>query len=130
MSFSRTGPIGIFDSGSGGLTVFKAIREALPEYDLVYLGDHARAPYGSRSIEVVTEFTWECVQTLFDRYHCPLVILACNTASATALRNIQKLKLVGEYAPDRRVLGVIRPTVEALPQISQTGHVGILATLG
>ena len=123
-----SGPIGIFDSGYGGLTVFQAIAERLSNYDFIYLGDNARAPYGPRSFEVVYEYTLECVNHLF-RLGCPLVILACNTASAKALRNIQQLDLP-KSAPDRRVLGVIRPTTERLGEFTQSGHVGILATRG
>jgi glutamate racemase len=121
-------PIGIFDSGYGGLTVFKEIVRVLPEYDYVYLGDNARAPYGPRAFETVYRYTLECVQALFD-LGCPLVILACNTASAKALRNIQQLDLP-RMAPDRRVLGVIRPTTERMGQYTRTRHVGVLATRG
>ena len=121
-------PIGIFDSGYGGLTILQKIRERLPQYDYVYLGDNARAPYGTRSFEIVYEFTLQAVRTLFER-GCPLVILACNTASAKALRSIQQNDLPGIDA-SRRVLGVIRPTVEVVPQLSRTGHVGIFATEG
>jgi glutamate racemase len=124
----QNGPIGVFDSGYGGLTVFREIVKFLPEYDYVYLGDNARTPYGTRSFETVHEFTWQCVKRLFAE-GCPLVILACNTASAKALRTIQKINLPAE-APDRRVLGVIRPTTEVIGQITRTGHVGILATPG
>lgn len=122
------GPIGIFDSGYGGLTVLKDIRKALPEYDYLYLGDNARAPYGSRSFEVIYEYTWQAVQYLFSQ-GCELVIVACNTASAKALRTIQQ-KNLPLAAPDKRVLGVIRPSTESLNGISQSGHVGILATEG
>lgn len=121
-------PIGIFDSGYGGLTVFRAIADRLPQYDYVYLGDNARAPYGSRSFEAIREYTWECVQALFAR-GCPLVILACNTASARALRSIQQEELPKHF-PDRRVLGVIRPTAEVLGSFSRAGCVGILGTEG
>ena len=120
--------IGIFDSGYGGLTIFEQIRDLLPHYDYLYLGDNARAPYGSRSFEVVYKFTLQAVQYLFNA-GCPLVILACNTASAKALRTIQQRDLP-RIAPDRRVLGVIRPTVEVVDQISRTKHVGILGTAG
>ncbi len=125
---SSIGPIGVFDSGYGGLTVLKEIREKLPEYDFLYLGDNARAPYGSRSFPVIYDYTWQAVQALFDR-DCSLVILACNTASAKALRNIQRIKLPELY-PDKRVLGVIRPSTEELDKHSKTKHVGVLATDG
>lgn len=121
-------PIGIFDSGYGGLTILNSIRRMLPEYDYVYLGDNARAPYGSRSFEVVYQFTREAVVKLFD-YGCRLVILGCNTASAKALRTIQQNDLP-MLAPDRRVLGIIRPTVERLGELTRSRHVGILATEG
>jgi len=123
-----TGPIGIFDSGYGGLTILRQIRGLMPEYDYLYLGDNARAPYGTRSFEVVYEFTLQAVKRLFDM-GCPLVILACNTASAKALRTIQQNDLP-QLDPTRRVLGIIRPTVEALGDITHTGHVGIVATPG
>lgn len=125
---SATGPIGVFDSGYGGLTILKEIRERLPEYDYLYLGDNARAPYGSRSFDVIYEYTWQAVQALFDS-GCSLVILACNTASAKALRSIQQ-KQLPHIAPDKRVLGVIRPSTETLGEMTTTGHVGILATEG
>jgi len=125
---SQQGPIGVFDSGYGGLTILKEIRERLPAYDYVYLGDNARAPYGSRSFEVIYEYTWQAVQALFDR-GCSLVILACNTASAKALRSIQQ-KQLPLLEGNRRVLGVIRPSTEILGELTQTGHVGILATEG
>ena len=121
-------PIGVFDSGYGGLTVLKAIAQKLPQYDYVYLGDNARTPYGTRSFDTVYQYTLECVTHLFEM-GCRLVILACNTASAKALRNIQQLDLP-QLAPDRRVLGVIRPTTEIIGHYSQTGHIGILATRG
>lgn len=121
-------PIGVFDSGYGGLTVLKELVKALPEYDFLYLGDNARTPYGTRSFEVVYEYTLQSVKYLFSR-NCPLVILACNTASAKALRNIQQLDLP-EIAPDRRVLGVIRPSVEKVAEITENGHVGVLGTVG
>lgn len=121
-------PIGVFDSGFGGLTVLKEIVQALPQYDYLYLGDNARAPYGSRSFETVYEYTLECVKYLFDK-GCHLVILACNTASAKALRTIQQ-KDLPKIAPDKRVLGVIRPTTEIIGQHSKTGHVGVLGTQG
>ncbi|ANU56273.1 MULTISPECIES: glutamate racemase [Bacteroides] len=122
------GPIGIFDSGYGGLTILDKIREILPEYDYIYLGDNARAPYGTRSFEVVYEFTRQAVNKLFDM-GCHLVILACNTASAKALRSIQMNDLPS-IDPDRRVLGVIRPTVECVGEISKNQHIGVLATAG
>src|SRR6266480_2440414 len=120
------GPIGIFDSGYGGLTVLKEIVKQLPDYDYLYLGDNARAPYGTRSFETVYEYTLQCVKRLFEM-GCPLVILACNTASAKALRNIQQ-KDLPTLAPDKRVLGVIRPTTEIIGQYTTRGHVGILGT--
>ena len=122
-------PIGVFDSGYGGLTILQEIRRAMPQYDYLYLGDNARAPYGTRSFERVYEFTLQAVQHLFEA-GCPLVILACNTASAKALRSIQQRDLPLMDDPSRRVLGVIRPTVEALGAMTQTRHVGILATPG
>ncbi len=121
-------PIGVFDSGYGGLTVLKEMVSRLPQYDYVYLGDNARAPYGNRSFETVYQYTLQCVQWLFDQ-GCPLVILACNTASAKALRTIQQLDLP-RIAPDNRVLGVIRPTTEIVGRYTRTGHVGVLATRG
>ena len=120
--------IGVFDSGYGGLTILKEIVRKLPEYNYVYLGDNARAPYGARSFEVVYEYTREAVHKLFEM-GCRLVILACNTASAKALRTIQQVDLP-QWDPEKRVLGVIRPSVEALNTYSQNGHVGILATRG
>lgn len=123
-----SGPIGVFDSGYGGLTILDKIREVLPEYDYIYLGDNARAPYGTRSFEVVYEFTRQAVNKLFDM-GCHLVILACNTASAKALRSIQMNDLPG-IDPARRVLGVIRPTVECVGEISKNQHIGVLATAG
>ena len=122
------GPIGVFDSGDGGLTILDKIREVLPEYDYIYLGDNARAPYATRSFEVVYEFTRQAVNKLFDM-GCHLVILACNTASAKALRSIQMNDLPG-IDPARRVLGVIRPTVECVGEISKNQHIGVLATAG
>lgn len=122
------GPIGIFDSGYGGLTIFDKIREAMPGYDYIYLGDNARAPYGPRSFEVVYRFTRQAVMKLFGE-GCQLVILACNTASAKALRTIQQKDLPG-WDASRRVLGVIRPTVELVDSISLTKHVGIVGTSG
>lgn len=122
------GPVGVFDSGYGGLTILRELRNTLPEYDYLYLGDNARAPYGSRSFEIIYKYTLEAVKELFSR-GCPLVILACNTASAKALRTIQQRDLP-EIDPSRRVLGVIRPTVEILDEVSATGHVGVLGTPG
>jgi glutamate racemase len=121
-------PIGIFDSGYGGLTVMKEIVKKLPAYDYLYLGDNARAPYGPRSFDTVYRYTLECVKWFFSQ-HCPLVILACNTASAKALRTIQQndLALIGE---EKRVLGVIRPTTETIGEHTSSGHIGILATAG
>lgn len=121
-------PIGVFDSGFGGLTVLKEIVKTLPEYDYIYLGDNARAPYGPRSFETVYEYTLECVKQLF-AMNCELVILACNTASAKALRNIQQ-KDLPKLSPGKRVLGVIRPTTEVIGKLSKTGHVGVLGTVG
>lgn len=123
-----TGPIGVFDSGYGGLTILSKIREHMPQYDYIYLGDNARTPYGTRSFEVVYQFTLQAVEKLFD-LGCQLVILACNTASAKALRTIQQVNLP-KIDSTRRVLGVIRPTAECISQLTQTRHVGILATSG
>ena len=125
---TETGPIGIFDSGYGGLTILHGIRQLLPEYDYLYLGDNARAPYGPRSFDVVYEFTRQAVVKLFDM-GCHLVILGCNTASAKALRSIQQND-VPRVDPKRRVLGVIRPTAEIIGSLTKTRHVGILATEG
>lgn len=122
------GPIGVFDSGYGGLTVMREIRRALPDADYIYLGDNARAPYGTRSFDLVYRFTLQAVERLFAE-GCHLVILACNTASAKALRSIQQRDLP-QLDPDRRVLGVIRPTVEILGKVSKTGHIGIVGTPG
>lgn len=122
------GSIGIFDSGYGGLTILDGIRQRMPEYDYIYLGDNARAPYGTRSFDVVYEFTLQAVKKLFE-LGCPLVILGCNTASAKALRSIQQ-KYLPIATPDRRVLGVIRPTAEVVGDISRTKHIGVLATEG
>ena len=121
-------PIGIFDSGYGGLTILRTIRQLMPQYDYLYLGDNARTPYGTRSFEVVYEFTLQAVNRLFQE-GCPLVILGCNTASAKALRTIQQHDLP-QTDPSRRVLGVIRPTAECIGNITQTRHVGIFATPG
>lgn len=122
------GPIGIFDSGYGGLTILKEIHKQLPEYDYLYLGDNARAPYGTRSFETVYQYTLECVNHLFEK-GCHLVILACNTASAKALRNIQQ-KDLPNIDPNRRVLGVIRPTTELAGTLTKTKHIGVLGTTG
>lgn len=122
------GPIGVFDSGYGGLTILEKIREQMPQYDYLYLGDNARTPYGTRSFEVVYEFTLQAVEKLFD-LGCPLVILACNTASAKALRTIQQVNLP-LIDSSRRVLGVIRPTAECIGMLTRSRHVGILATAG
>ena len=122
------GPIGIFDSGYGGLTILHGIRQLLPEYDYLYLGDNARAPYGPRSFEVVYEFTLQAVSRLFER-GCHLVILGCNTASAKALRTIQQHDLP-KLDAERRVLGVIRPTAEVIGSLTKTRHVGVFATEG
>ena len=122
------GPIGIFDSGYGGLTILHGIRQLLPEYDYLYLGDNARTPYGTRSFEVVYEFTRQAVEKLFEM-GCHLVILACNTASAKALRSIQQNDLP-KIDPNRRVLGVIRPTAEVIGSLTHNRHVGIFATEG
>ena len=125
---SLQGPIGIFDSGYGGLTIFEKIKHLMPEYDYIYLGDNARTPYGTRSFEVVYEFTLQAVEKLFE-LGCPLVILACNTASAKALRSIQQNNLP-QIDPTRRVLGVIRPTAETIGTLTKSQHIGILATSG
>lgn len=125
---SQPGPIGIFDSGYGGLTILQKIRELMPQYDYIYLGDNARAPYGNRSYEIIYEFTLQAVQHLF-QMGCHLVILGCNTASAKALRTIQQRDLP-TLDPNRRVLGVIRPTAECIGQLTQTRHVGIVGTPG
>jgi glutamate racemase len=121
-------PIGVFDSGYGGLTVLKEIVSKLPQYDYIYLGDNARAPYGNRSFDTVYHYTIQCVKWFFEQ-GCPLVIVACNTASAKALRTIQQHDLP-KIAPDKRVLGVIRPTAEIIGHFSETGQVGILGTSG
>ena len=122
------GPIGIFDSGYGGLTILNDIRKKLPEYDYLYLGDNARAPYGARSFDVVYEFTLEAIKELFSR-GCELVIVACNTSSAKALRTIQQNDLPN-IDPHKRVLGVIRPSSEVIGQHTQSNCIGILATQG
>lgn len=122
------GPIGVFDSGYGGLTILHGIRQLLPQYDYMYLGDNARAPYGPRSFEVVYEFTRQAVVKLFEM-GCHLIILGCNTASAKALRTIQQNDLP-QLDPDRRVLGIIRPTAEVISSLTESRHVGVLATEG
>lgn len=121
-------PIGVFDSGYGGLTILQQIKSTLPDYDYIYLGDNARAPYGSRSFETIYEYTLEAVKWFF-KQGCPLVILACNTASAKALRTIQQNDLP-DLAPDNRVLGIVRPTSEVIGHMSEGGNIGILATQG
>ncbi len=124
----KPGPIGVFDSGYGGLTILSQFQALMPEYDYFYLGDNSRAPYGSRSFDIVYEFTKQAVLALFDK-GCNLVILACNTASAKALRTIQQNDLP-KIHPDKRVLGVIRPTAEIIGDITKTRHIGILGTAG
>jgi glutamate racemase len=121
-------PIGVFDSGFGGLTILRDIRQRLPQYDYLFVGDNARAPYGTRSRELVYEFTLQAVKHLFAQ-GCHLIILACNTASAEALRTIQQQDLP-TLAPNRRVLGVIRPTVEKVGELTRTGHIGVFGTPG
>jgi len=121
-------PIGVFDSGFGGLTVLREITKILPEYDFLYFGDNARAPYGNRSFEFVYTYTLEAVKWLFEN-GCPLIIFACNTISAKALRTIQQIDLP-RLAPDRRILGVIRPVTEWVGTLTRSGHIGILATVG
>jgi len=121
-------PIGVFDSGYGGLTVFKSITRLLPRYDYIYLGDSVRAPYGNRSFKTIHQYTWECVRLLFEM-GCPLVVLACNTASAKALRTIQQNNLKSVDA-SKRVLGVIRPTAEVIGNYTTTKHIGVLGTKG
>ena len=129
MNFPQTpGPIGIFDSGYGGLTILHGIRQLLPQYDYIFLGDNARAPYGPRSFDVVYQFTRQAVVKLFE-LGCHLVIIGCNTASAKALRSIQQHDLP-QLDPKRRVLGVIRPTAEVIGKITRNNHVGIVATEG
>lgn len=125
---NEAGPIGVFDSGYGGLTILRQIRKMMPQYDYLYLGDNARAPYGTRSFDVVYEFTLQAVRYLFEQ-GCHLVILACNTASAKALRSIQQNDLP-KIDQKRRVLGVIRPTVEVVGSISKSRHIGVMATPG
>lgn len=128
MQYLNEGPIGIFDSGYGGLTILSEIEKLLPQYDFLYLGDNSRAPYGSRSFEIIYQYTREAVFTLFQK-GCNLVILACNTASAKALRTIQQRDLP-QINPHKRVLGIIRPTAEVVGAITTTHHVGILGTEG
>ena len=128
MLSSSPGPIGVFDSGYGGLTILNGIRQQLPQYDYLYLGDNARAPYGPRSFDVVYEFTRQAVLRLFEM-GCHLVILGCNTASAKALRTIQQHDLP-QWDPERRVLGIIRPTAEVIGSLTQSRHIGVLATEG
>lgn len=125
---NTSNPIGIFDSGYGGLTILKEIKKTLPDYDYIYLGDNARTPYGNRSFDTVYEYTLECVNWLFSK-GCPLIILACNTASAKALRTIQQ-KYLPQSEPGKRVLGVIRPTAEIIGNYSSSNQIGILATRG
>jgi len=127
-NMQKANPIGVFDSGYGGLTVLKEIVQRLPRYDYLYLGDNARAPYGNRSFDTVYHYTLECVEWFFEQ-GCSLVILACNTASAKALRTIQQNDLP-KIAPNKRVLGVIRPTTEVIGQFSESNSIGILATNG
>ncbi len=122
------GPIGVFDSGYGGLTVLKEIKAKLPGYDYLYLGDNARAPYGSRSFDTIYQYTLQCVEWFFAQ-GCPLVILACNTASAKALRTIQQVNLVNDY-PSKKVLGVIRPTTEIIGNFTATNSIAVLGTSG
>ncbi|MBP1617494.1 MAG: murI [Bacteroidetes bacterium] len=122
------GPIGLFDSGYGGLTILSEIKQLMPQYDYLYLGDNSRAPYGPRSFDVIYEFTRQAVFALFDK-GCNLIVLACNTASAKALRTIQQVDLP-KVAPQKRVLGIIRPTAEIVGNLTQTRHVGIFGTLG
>lgn len=124
----ESSPIGVFDSGYGGLTILSEIRKKIPDYDFLYLGDNARAPYGNRSFDIVYEYTLEAVKLLFSR-GCHLVILACNTASAKALRTIQQQDLP-LLDPGKRVLGVIRPSTEVIGQLTKSKHVGVLATEG
>lgn len=126
---SSRGAIGLFDSGFGGLSIFREIHRLMPDYDYIFLGDNGRAPYGNRPFSEVLEFTLQAVERLFEM-GCPLVILACNTASAKALRNIQQLRLPFMEDPSRRVLGVIRPTVEQVGAATRNGHIGLVATRG
>src|SRR6201996_979148 len=128
LAMTKQQPIGVFDSGYGGLTVLKEMVGRLPQYDYIYLGDNARAPYGNRSFETVHQYTLECVEWFF-KMGCPLVILACNTASAKALRTIQQQDLP-RIAADKRVLGVIRPTAEVIGEYTTTRSIGVLGTKG
>lgn len=128
MSDFKKTPIGVFDSGYGGLTILKEFQRLLPEYDYLFIGDNARAPYGSRSFSVIYQYTLQAVKYLFSQ-GCELVILACNTASAKALRSIQQIDLP-HIDPNKRVLGVIRPTVEILDRYTKTGAIGVLGTPG
>lgn len=123
----KKGAIGIFDSGFGGLSIFREIHRLLPEYDYIFIGDNKRAPYGDRSFDEVFTFTNQAVNKLFEM-GCPLVVLACNTASAKALRNIQQNELPVSTDPTRRVLGVIRPTIEKVGDLTYSKHIGIVAT--
>ena len=125
----KASPIGVFDSGYGGLTILSEMVKILPQYDFIYLGDNARAPYGDKSFETVYQQTLQCVKWFFDEAGCNLVILACNTASAKALRTIQQNDLPLLY-PDKRVLGVIRPTAEIIGTLSKSKHIGVLGTAG
>lgn len=125
---SKPSPIGVFDSGYGGLTILKEIKNLLPQYDFIYLGDNARTPYGTRSFDTVYEYTLQCVEWLFEQ-GCPLIILACNTASAKALRTIQQ-KDLPKLNGEKRVLGVIRPTAEIIGNYTATNHIGVLGTKG
>lgn len=126
---AKQGAIGVFDSGYGGLTILNGLRTLLPQYDYIYLGDNARAPYGNRSFDIVYRFTSQAVERLWEE-GCPLIILGCNTASAKALRTIQQTDLAQSTDPTRRVLGVIRPTVERIGALTRSGHVGIFGTPG
>lgn len=125
---SLQGPIGVFDSGYGGLTILEKIRQLMPQYDYIYLGDNARSPYGTRSFDVVYEFTRQSTEMLF-KLGCPIVILGCNTASAKALKSIQMQDLP-IWNPDKRVLGVIRPTIEKIGALTHNRHVGVFGTIG
>lgn len=124
----QNAPIGIFDSGYGGLTVFRAIADRLPDYDYIYLGDNARSPYGDQPFDIIYKYTVECVEWLFSQ-GCELIVLACNTASAKALRTIQQIDLPLKY-PDKRVLGVIRPTAEIIGSFTNSNRIGIMGTRG
>lgn len=126
---TKKGAIGVFDSGYGGLTILNGLRKLLPQYDYIYLGDNARAPYGNRSFDIVYRFTSQAVNQLWE-LGCPLIILGCNTASAKALRSIQQIDLPASADPSRRVLGVIRPTVEQIGSLTRSGHIGIFGTPG